>query len=54
MTSFEREVLPGLAGVTLRELAESTGLSRAYLRRVVRGEVVPHPMWWETLRGLAG
>ncbi len=46
---FSREVQPRLAGVPVRALVEATGLSEAYCRRVQRGKVVPHPMWWEAL-----
>ncbi len=50
---FERDVLPGLADVPVRELVAATGLSDAYCRRIRRGLVVPHPMWWERLRTLS-
>jgi hypothetical protein len=50
---FEREILPELADVPVRELVEATGLSDAYCRRIKRGAVVPHPMWWERLRAVA-
>jgi CRISPR associated protein Cas1 len=53
MGAFAREIAPGLAVVALSDLVAATGLSRAYLRRVVGGEVVPHPMWWEALRAVA-
>lgn len=36
------------------EIAAATGLSLSYCRRLKRGEVTPHPMWWEALRALAG
>jgi hypothetical protein len=54
MGLFAREIAPGLGSVALSDLAAATGLSRAYLRRVVRGEVVPYPMWWEALREASG
>jgi CRISPR-associated endonuclease Cas1 len=47
---FEREILPALAGVPARSLAEATGLSVGYCRQVKKGAVTPHPMWWEALR----
>jgi CRISPR-associated endonuclease Cas1 len=53
MTTFEREVIPELATVPLRALAEATGLSVGYCRRVKAGEVTPHPMWWDDLRSLS-
>jgi hypothetical protein len=49
MTVFEREIRPRLADVPVRDLVDATGLSEAYCRRVKRGLVVPHPMWWERL-----
>ena len=49
MALFEREIGPRLADVPVRDLVEATGLSEAYCRRVKRGLVVPHPMWWERL-----
>lgn len=47
--AYRREILPRLADTKVRELAVATGLSVAYCRRIKRGEVVPHPMWWEQL-----
>ena len=49
--AFGRDVLPRLTGVPVRELVEATGLSEQYCRRIKRGLVVPHPMWWERLGG---
>ena len=46
---FEREILSGLANVPVRDLVKATGLSDAYCRRIKRGQVVPHPMWWDAL-----
>lgn len=51
--TFRREVLPGLAGVPLRRMVEATGLSLRHCSRIRRGEAVPHPRHWETLRGLS-
>jgi hypothetical protein len=53
MEVFGREILPSLAGVSPTAMADATGLSLAYCRRVKRGLVVPHPMWWERLRTIA-
>jgi CRISPR-associated endonuclease Cas1 len=47
--SFQRDVLPQLQGVPLRELARRTGLSVAYCARIRRGEEVPHQRWWRLL-----
>ena len=52
LQAFERAILPGLAEVSAAVLAELTGLSVPYCRRVLRGQAVPHPMWWETMRQL--
>ena len=43
-----------LADISIRELVRRTGLSLAYCRQIKRGLVVPHPMWWEAIRSLAG
>ena len=51
-TALVGEILPGLAGLPARSLAEATGLTRAYCARVLTGEKVPHPRWWERLRAL--
>ncbi len=50
---FGREVQPLLFGAPAHVLAEATGLSIAYCRRVQRGVVVPHPMWWEAFETAA-
>ena len=44
--TFAREIGPLLADLSVRMLVEATGLSAAYCRRIKRGQVVPHPMWW--------
>jgi CRISPR-associated endonuclease Cas1 len=46
---FRETIYPLLADVPIRELARRTGLSLAYCRQIKRGQVVPHPMWWEGL-----
>ncbi len=46
---FRQQVLPRLQQFTLAELAEATGLSRAYCGRIRSGDVVPHVRWWGTL-----
>jgi hypothetical protein len=47
---FERDILPKLVAVPIRALAAATGLSVGYCRRVKKGTITPHPMWWEALR----
>lgn len=54
LTVFEREILPGLACVPARAIAEATGLSIGYCRRIVAGLASPHPMWWEAMRAVSG
>lgn len=51
---FRRDVLPGLARVSLRRLAEATGLSVGYCARIKRGEAIPHPMWWDLAAAVPG
>lgn len=50
---FAREILPALAGLPAAELARRTGLSVGYCRRIKKGVVMPHPMWWEKLKTVA-
>ncbi len=47
---FRQEVFPGLAGLTLRQMHVATGLTRALCTKIRRGDVVPHPRYWEALR----
>jgi CRISPR-associated endonuclease Cas1 len=46
---FREAIYPLLEDVSIRELVRRTGLSLAYCRKIKRGLVVPHPMWWERL-----
>jgi hypothetical protein len=46
---FREAIYPLLEDVSIRELVRRTGLSLAYCRKIKRGLVVPHPMWWEAL-----
>jgi hypothetical protein len=48
--AFTREVWPSLLTLEPSCIARATGLSVGYCRRIVKGEVVPHPMWWAALR----
>jgi hypothetical protein len=50
---FRESVYPLLGNVPIRELARRTGLSLGYCRQIKRGQVVPHPMWWEAICPLA-
>ncbi len=49
---FRREILPGLAGVSLADMVRATGLSQPYCAMIRRGERVPHARHWGVLRGL--
>lgn len=50
---FRREVLPGLASVTLPEMMKATGLTSAYCLKIKRGERTPHPMYWSAFRAIS-
>lgn len=52
MQEFNRNILPGLAEVTVPQMMRATGLSSIYCWRIRRGERVPHPMYWEPLTRL--
>jgi CRISPR-associated endonuclease Cas1 len=52
-SGFVRLVLPRIAGVSPRELAETTGLSRGYCAAIRDGKRVPHRRHWAALQ-LAG
>jgi CRISPR-associated endonuclease Cas1 len=47
---FTQDILPLLAGTSMSRLARETGLSRRYIKLIVTGEYVPHPMHWDALR----
>ena len=51
--TWERDYAPLLSSLSVTRLAQATGLSEAYCRRIKRGEVVPHPMWWETVQDVS-
>jgi CRISPR-associated endonuclease Cas1 len=51
-TVFREQVLPHVQRFTLAELAQATGLSRAYCGRIRSGDVVPHARHWASLRSL--
>lgn len=50
---FKREIMPKLDGISLKEIAEATGLSLAACSRVRSGARTPHPRHWDALRQLA-
>jgi hypothetical protein len=49
---YRSEILPRLRDVSISQLASATGLSASYCSAIRKGERVPHPRWWETLREL--
>jgi hypothetical protein len=51
--AYGREILPGLAGIPLKQLTDVTGLSANGCSKISRGLVVPHPRHWEALTGMA-
>lgn len=53
MAAFARDVLPGLAGVPLARIAETTGLSERSASLIRRGARVPQRRHWDALRTLA-
>jgi len=50
---YRQEVLPGIQGVKLTQLAAQTGLTKSACSRIRSGEVVPHARHWTTLAELA-
>jgi len=50
---FEREVLTGMQGISLTEIAKATGMSTSSASKVRAGRRVPHPRHWEALAQLA-
>lgn len=53
MEHFTREILPILQSVSLRVMADATGLTEGYCSFVRRGLKVPHRRHWTTLSMLA-
>ena len=49
---FIETIWPKLKGVTAQAIREATRLSISYCRRLLRGQYVPHPMHWETIRAI--
>lgn len=46
---FERDVLPGLQGISLTTIAKATGMSTSSASKVRAGRRLPHPRHWEAL-----
>ena len=51
---FCREILPGLAKVTLAEITAATGISKAFASQVRAGKFTPHASTWRALERLVG
>lgn len=51
---YRERILPGVRQMTVGDIVRTTGLSRGHAGRVRRGDAVPHPRWWETLRAARG
>jgi hypothetical protein len=49
---FKRDILPGLQGVTLRRIIETTGLSKRFASQIRRGLATPHRRHWAALAKL--
>lgn len=47
--TYRTQVLPLLGSLSAGAIARATGLSVGYSAKIGRGEVTPHPMWWEML-----
>ena len=45
--TFVREIFPGLKTVSVRAMADATGLTRGYCSMIRRGLYVPHARHWE-------
>jgi CRISPR-associated endonuclease Cas1 len=52
-SSYREMILPRLAEVTVRSLAQTLNVSEPYAAKVRKGQHVPHPMHWEALAKLA-
>jgi hypothetical protein len=48
--TFTAEILPTIQQMSLRLLAQATGLSRSYLRDVKDGKYIPHSRHWDSFR----
>ena len=52
MVVYEQEILPYLATISAKRIAEATSLSRNYASTIKSARVVPHERHWDTLRRL--
>jgi hypothetical protein len=51
---YRGEIYPKVERMSLRAIRRATGLSFAQCSRIRRGDVVPHPRWWDPLRATVG
>lgn len=51
-TQWADHILPGIQHLTLSQLANATGLSKAWCSKIKRGHNVPHPMHWQNFADL--
>ena len=51
--AFREEILPKIQSLSLRQLADATGLSIDYCSKIRRGIKVPHPRHWAALASSA-
>jgi CRISPR-associated endonuclease Cas1 len=49
-SDFRERIWPLIHDLPTRRIVEVTGMTRAYCSKIKRGELVPHPRWWEALR----
>jgi hypothetical protein len=49
---FRAEILPGLAGIPVAQIARETGLSTVQAWYIRKGERIPHPRFWPALATL--
>lgn len=51
---YRERIRPGLAGVTVRVISSTLGVSTCYASNIRSGKVEPHPRHWKTLARLVG
>lgn len=52
--AYREKIHPGLAGVAVRVIASTLGISLPYASNIRSGKLQPHPRHWQTLAGLVG
>jgi hypothetical protein len=51
---YRDKIMPGLAEITVPQLAKALCVSEPYASKVRKGQFVPHPMHWQALAELVG